>query len=212
GNALQAEEDARNIRFNTFVVIIGVYLLLAIPFRSYFKPLIVMFVIPFGIVGAVLGHVVMDWILMALYETSVTVNLYSRLGFLALSGVVVNDSLVLVHYINSRVKAGDPLLEAIKKAGVRRFRPILLTSITTFVGLLPLMFNQSTQARIMIPMAISLGWGVLFATFITLILVPVNTLIFDDIGRGLKAYWRWQTNRPKEVEPPRDIGLDIPKA
>ncbi|MDG2169812.1 MAG: efflux RND transporter permease subunit [Opitutales bacterium] len=205
GDALQAEEDAKNIRFNTFVVIIGVYILLAIPFRSYFKPLIVMFVIPFGIVGAVLGHVIMDWVLMALYETSVTVNLYSQLGFLALSGVVVNDSLVLVHYINNRLKAGDPLIDAISKAGVRRFRPILLTSITTFVGLLPLMFNQSTQARTMIPMAISLGWGVLFATFITLILVPVNTLIFDDLRRGFSAYWRWQTGKPKEVEPTGEI-------
>ena len=159
------------------------------------KPFIVMFVIPFGIVGAILGHAVMDWILGTFFDGSVTVNLYSRLGFLALSGVVVNDSLVLVHYINARVQEGDPLIEAIRKAGVRRFRPILLTSLTTFVGLLPLMLNQSTQARTMIPMAISLGWGVLFATFITLILVPVNTLIMDDFKRGLHAYWRWQTNR-----------------
>ena len=201
GDAKQAAEDAANIRFNTFVVLIGVYLLLAIPFRSYVKPFIVMFVIPFGIVGAVLGHVVMDWVLGALFDGNVTVNLYSRLGFLALSGVVVNDSLVLVHYINTRLKAGDELVVAVRKAGVRRFRPILLTSLTTFVGLLPLMFNQSTQARTMIPMAISLGWGVLFATFITLILVPVNTLILDDLTRMWKSYWRWQTGKAKEIEP-----------
>lgn len=208
GDARQAEEDARNIRFNTIVVLIGVYLLLAIPFRSYAKPFIVMFVIPFGIVGAVLGHVVMDWILGALFDGSVTVNLYSRLGFLALSGVVVNDSLVLIHYINVRVKAGDPLGDAIRKAGVRRFRPILLTSITTFAGLLPLMFNQSTQSRTMIPMAISLGWGVLFATFITLILVPVNTLILDDFSRMFKAYWRWQTGKSKDPVPAGEIGVN----
>jgi multidrug efflux pump subunit AcrB len=199
GNARQAEEDARNIRFNTIVVIIGVYLLLAIPFRSYTKPFIVMFVIPFGIVGAILGHAIMDFILGVLYDESVTVNIYSRLGFLALSGVVVNDSLVLVHYINTKLKQGDPLGVAVRKAGVRRFRPILLTSLTTFAGLLPLMFSQSTQAKTMIPMAVSLGWGVLFATFVTLLLVPVNTLIFDDIKRGLQAYWRWQTNKPAPI-------------
>ncbi|MCB1120822.1 MAG: efflux RND transporter permease subunit [Verrucomicrobiae bacterium] len=203
GNARQAEEDAANIRFNTFVVLIGVYLLLAIPFRSYVKPLVVMFVIPFGIVGAVLGHAIMDWILGFLFDESVTVNIYSRLGFLALSGVVVNDSLVLVHYINMRLKKGDELWEAIRKSGVHRFRPILLTSITTFAGLLPLMFNQSTQARTMIPMAISLGWGVLFATVITLILVPVNTLILDDLKRIFQAYWRWQTN--SKVEPEGEV-------
>lgn len=198
GNARQAEEDAKNIRFNTIVVIIGIYLLLAIPFRSYVKPLIVMFVIPFGIVGAILGHAIMDWIVGILYDESVTVNLYSRLGFLALSGVVVNDSLVLVHYIQSRVKEGEGLQQAIRQAGVRRFRPILLTSLTTFTGLLPLMFNQSTQARTMIPMAISLGWGILFATFITLILVPVNTLILEDIRGLFRAYWRWQTHADKK--------------
>ena len=193
GNAKQVEEDNRNIRFSTIIVIVGVYILLAIPFRSYTKPLIVMTVIPFGIVGAILGHAIMDWILGVLWDDNVTVNVMSRLGFLALSGVVVNDSLVLVHTINARVEAGDSLQEAVRSAGVRRFRPILLTSLTTFAGLLPLMFEQSPQAKFMTPMAISLGWGVLFATFITLILIPVNTLILDDMRRGFGAYWRWQT-------------------
>jgi multidrug efflux pump subunit AcrB len=210
GNAKQAAEDAKNIRFNTIVVLIGVYLLLAIPFRSYVKPFIVMFVIPFGIVGAILGHAVMDFVLGILFGGSVTVNLYSRLGFLALSGVVVNDSLVLVHYINARINEGDTVNVAIRKAGVRRFRPILLTSLTTFVGLLPLMLSQSTQARTMIPMAISLGWGVLFATFITLILVPVNTLILEDVKRGLRAYWRWQTKQPKPSIEEGELGLKAP--
>ena len=194
GRAQQAEEDSRNIRFNTFIVIIGLYVLLAIPLRSYIQPLIVMAVIPFGIVGAVLGHVIMDWILTSFTGDGVTINLYSRLGFLALSGVVVNDSLIMVHFINTRLKLGDTLKSAVRLAGARRFRPILLTSLTTFAGLLPLMFEQSRQARYMIPMAISLAWGVLFATVITLLLVPVNTLILEDIKRGLKRYWRWQTN------------------
>ncbi len=205
GNARQAEEDARNIRFNTTLVLIGVYVLLAIPLGSYVKPFIVMAVIPFGIVGAVMGHVVMDWILVAIWGDGVTVNLMSRLGFLALSGVVVNDSLIMVHFIGKRVKAGDPLAEAVRSAGVRRFRPILLTSLTTFAGLLPLMFEQSPQSKYMIPMAISLGWGVIFATGITLLLVPVNSMILDDIRRGLRKYWRWQVNAPKETEAEEEV-------
>jgi len=201
GNARQAEEDARNIRFNTMLVLIGVYVLLAIPFRSYVKPFVVMSVIPFGIVGAILGHVVMDWILVFFWGDGVTVNIMSRLGFLALSGVVVNDSLLMVHFISERVKQGDSIGKAVRTAGVRRFRPILLTSLTTFAGLLPLMFEQSPQSKFMIPMAISLGWGVMFATVITLFLVPVNSLILDDLKRAFGAYWRWQINAPKTSEP-----------
>lgn len=199
GNARQAEEDARNIRFNTMLVIIGVYVLLAIPLRSYVKPFIVMSVIPFGIVGAVLGHVIMDWILATIWGGGVTVNIMSRLGFLALSGVVVNDSLIMVHFINARVKAGDSLSVAVRAAGVRRFRPILLTSLTTFAGLLPLMFEQSQGSKFMIPMAISLGWGVVFATVITLILVPINALILDDFKKMFRTYWRWQVNAPQPI-------------
>ena len=117
-----------------------------------------MAVIPFGIVGAILGHVIMDWILGAIWDDGVTVNIMSQLGFLALSGVVVNDSLIMVHFISTRVKEGVKLGEAVRAAGVRRFRPILLTSMTTFAGLLPLMFEQSRGSKFMIPMAISLGW------------------------------------------------------
>jgi len=203
GNARQQEEDARNIRFNTILVILGVYVLLAIPFKSYVKPFVVMAVIPFGIVGAILGHVIMDWILGAIWDDGVTVNIMSQLGFLALSGVVVNDSLIMVHFISARVKEGVKLGEAVRAAGVRRFRPILLTSMTTFAGLLPLMFEQSRGSKFMISMAISLGWGVVFATVITLILVPVNTLILDDLKRLFRAYWRWQTNTEKAPEPER---------
>lgn len=194
GYAQQREEDGRNIRFNTMLVIIGLYILLAIPFRSYAKPFIVMAVIPFGIVGAILGHVIMDFILGILFDDTVTINIYSRLGILALSGVVVNDSLIMVHFINDKVKGGERLIDSVKMAGVRRFRPILLTSLTTFAGLSPLMFEQSAQAKYMVPMAISLAWGVIFATFITLLLVPINTLILNDIKQGAKRYWRWQTN------------------
>ena len=188
----QMEEDNKNIKFYSLLVLLGLYVLLAIPFRSYAKPFVVMIIIPFGLVGAILGHMIMDWFLGVFWDENVTFNLMSKLGFLALSGVVVNDSLILVHFINTRLQAGDSLKTAVRTAGVRRFRPILLTSLTTFAGLLPLMLEQSRQAKHMIPMAISLAWGVLFATFIALLLVPVNMLILEDMKRGLKAYWRWQ--------------------
>jgi multidrug efflux pump subunit AcrB len=103
---------------------------------------------------------------------------------MALSGVVVNDSLVMVHFMNSKVKEGMPLAEAVRLAGVRRFRPILLTSMTTFFGLLPLMFEDSPQAAFLVPMAISLGWGIAFATAITLVLVPVLVLVYNDLQQG----------------------------
>ena len=193
GNAQQAQEDGQKIRFYTILVLALIYILLAIPLRSYFQPFIVMSVIPFGIVGAIFGHMIMD----ALRDYPITLNLMSVLGFLALGGVVVNDSLVMVHYINMKRGEGMVMLDAVRSAGARRFRPILLTSLTTFFGLLPLMFETSRQARWMIPMAISLGWGILFATFITLFLVPVNTLIQDDFKKIISRYWRWQTGDGK---------------
>ena len=146
----------------------------------------------------------MDWLLIAFWGDGVTVNIMSRLGFLALSGVVVNDSLIMVHFISEAVKRGESIGDAARAAGVRRFRPILLTSLTTFAGLLPLMFAQSPQSKFMIPMAISLGWGVVFATVITLFLVPVNSLILNDLKRGCRAYWRWQVNGPSKTSESRE--------
>jgi multidrug efflux pump subunit AcrB len=130
----------------------------------------VMCVIPFGVVGAILGHLLM----------AMTLSIMSIMGMLALSGVVVNDSLVLVDYINRRRREGVALTDAVRNAGVARFRAVLLTSLTTFAGLMPLIFEKSTQAQFLIPMAVSLGFGILFATFITLLLIPVNYLILED--------------------------------
>jgi multidrug efflux pump subunit AcrB len=130
-----------------------------------------MSIIPFGMIGAVIGH----WIM------SMPLTIMSLLGMLALIGVVVNDSLVLVDFINKKRNEGGELMEAVLTAGAARFRPVMLTSLTTFIGLMPLLFEQSTQAQFLIPMAVSLGFGILFATFITLILVPVNYLIVERI-------------------------------
>jgi multidrug efflux pump subunit AcrB len=150
-----------------------IYVLLAIPLRSYLQPLIIMSVIPFGTVGAILGHYLLGW----------DVVFFSVLGMVALSGVVVNASLVMVHTINTHREKGLPFGEAIRTASILRFRPIVLTTATTFLGLLPLMFETAVPAMPMIPMAISLGFGVLYASIMTLILVPVGYVILDDLIR-----------------------------
>lgn len=167
----------------TILVLFVIYGLLAIPFRSYLQPFIVMAVIPFGLIGAVGGHLLLGKDL----------SILSILGMVALTGVVVNDSLVLVDYINRRRREGILLSEAVNTAGAARFRAIMLTSLTTFVGLAPVMLETSLQAQFLIPMSISLAFGVLFATFITLLLVPALYLILEDavrlLQRGLHLTW-----------------------
>jgi multidrug efflux pump subunit AcrB len=178
GEARDQAESTNSLTAGAIGLTILIYILLAIPFKSYSQPIIVMSVIPFGLVGAVIGH----WIM------GMDLTLLSFMGMLALSGVVVNDSLVLVDYINQKRKAGMSLKEAVYTAGGRRFRPVLLTSLTTFAGLVPLLFEKSTQAQFLIPMAISLGFGILFATLITLFIVPINYLILEDIKDYMRRY------------------------
>ncbi|MDF1552682.1 MAG: efflux RND transporter permease subunit, partial [Deferrisomatales bacterium] len=157
------------------IALLAIYALLAIPFRSYLQPLIVMAAIPYGIVGAVGGHVLMG----------LPMTILSMFGIVALSGVVVNDSLVMIDYINRAREGGTPLHEAVMEAGGQRFRPILLTTLTTFFGLLPMILEKSVQAQFLIPMAISLGFGVMVATAITLVLVPASYTILEDFTRLL---------------------------
>ena len=152
--------------------LIVIYALLAIPFRSYIQPMIVMSAIPFGAVGAIIGHLLMGY----------NLSLVSVMGIIALGGVVVNDALVMIDYANARRREGVSAFEAMISAGVRRFRPIMLTTVTTFGGLAPMIFETSRQARFLIPMALSLGYGILFATAITLLLVPSLYIIIDDIS------------------------------
>jgi multidrug efflux pump subunit AcrB len=150
------------------IALLGIFALMAIPFRSYVQPLLVMSAIPFGIVGAIGGHLV----------TGHDLSMLSILGIIALSGVVVNDSLVLVDFVNRELRAGAGLLDAVMAAGVARFRAVILTSVTTFAGLTPLMLERSVQAQFMVPMAVSLAFGVMFATAITLLLVPCLFALF----------------------------------
>jgi multidrug efflux pump subunit AcrB len=175
GEQREQAESLGSLRSGAIIALLVIFVLLAIPFGSYFQPLIIMSAIPFGIVGAILGHVVMG------YEMS----LMSLMGIVALSGIVVNDSLVLIVAINEFREEGQDLLEAVRNGGMRRFRPILLTSLTTFFGLAPMVAETSVQARFLIPMAISLAFGVMFATFIILLLVPCLYLILEDVWTTL---------------------------
>ena len=170
---VQAEQQDAigGLRVGFAVALFAIFALLAIPLKSYIHPLIIMGAIPFGIVGAVWGHMLMGE----------DVTMISLFGLVALTGVVVNDSLLMVVFINRNRELHVDLATAVREAGVARFRPILLTSLTTFFGLVPLMLTQSFDAAFMVPMAISLAFGVLFATFITLVLVPTAYLILDDI-------------------------------
>jgi multidrug efflux pump subunit AcrB len=161
------------------IALFVIFALLAIPLKSYSQPLVIMCVIPFALVGAIWGHVIMKG-----FGLVSGLAMMSVMGFIAASGVVVNSSLVLVHNLNARREAGLPVAEAVLEAAVSRCRPIILTSLTTFVGLSPLMLNRSVQAQFLVPMAVSLAFGVLFATAVTLLVVPSVYLILEDI-RGL---------------------------
>ncbi len=156
---------------NYGVALVLIYVLLAVPLRSDSQPLIIMAVIPFGLVGAIGGHLLMR----------MNLSMMSVFGVVALSGVVVNSSLVLVHYVNQRRREGRPLELAVRDAGIARFRPIVLTSLTTFAGLTPLLLEGSVSAQFLIPMATSLGFGVLFSTVISLILVPTGYVVLEDL-------------------------------
>jgi multidrug efflux pump subunit AcrB len=189
GLAEEEEKMAVSLQIGFAMALFGIYTLLAIPTRSYLQPLIIMGVIPFGVIGAIVGH----WI------TGYPMSMMSVMGVVALSGVVVNDSLLLVDFANKAVAAGQSRYEAITQACIRRFRAILLTSLTTFIGLAPMLLERSTQAKVMIPMAVSLAFGIVFATVITLLLVPSLYMMLEDMNR----WW----NRRQE----RDLALPLPQ-
>jgi len=191
GEKKEQEESDSGLAQAGGICLFVIYALLAIPFRSYLQPFLIMSVIPFGLIGAVLGH----------FLFGLPLSQLSHFGLVALTGVVINDSLVLVHYVNQRAKE-TTLLEATRLAGMARFRAILLTSLTTFVGLLPILFERSLQAQFLKPMAIAIGFGVLFATFITLLMVPCLYLILEDlkkIGTAVLSKLGIITNAPIEA-------------
>jgi len=172
GGTSQMETDLKErLKITAALGLFAIYALMAIPLKSYTQPLIIMGVIPFGMIGAMIGHLIVGIPFSAL----------SAFGIIALAGVVVNDSLIMVDFVNKSVAEGTEITEAAKQAGLARFRAILLTSLTTFFGLLPILLETSLTAQIVLPMAISLGFGILFATVITLILIPCLYIILDDL-------------------------------
>ena len=192
GEEKERKDSLGSMRKGFMLAILVIYTLLAVPFRSYLQPLIIMSAIPFGFVGAVLGHLIMGF----------NLSILSIFGAVALTGVVVNDSLLLINTINKKREEGMETWHAVIEAGQRRFRPIVLTSLTTSLGLTPIILEKSMQAQFLIPMAISLGFGVLFATLITLLLVPSLYIILEDI---IKLF-RKDDNRKPEVNATESTG------
>ncbi|WP_025819284.1 efflux RND transporter permease subunit [Shewanella marina] len=178
-----AEEAATMISLaqGFFFALFTIYALMAVPLKSYSQPLIIMSVIPFGIIGAIIGHLVLG----------LSMSILSLCGIVALAGVVVNDSLVLVDFVNKARLEGQSLKEAAINSGCMRFRAIILTSLTTFVGLAPIMLEKSLQAQIVIPMATSLAFGILFSTVVTLILVPILYIILNDLKQIGSRFFNW---------------------
>jgi len=169
GDQEEIAHSVSRLELGTWFALAGIYILLAIAFKSYSQPLVIMAIIPFGAVGAILGHMVLGFGL----------SVVSLMGMLALAGVVVNDSLILVEYANNKLEQGHCALDSIKEACRRRIRPILLTTITTFFGLAPMVFETSRQAQFVVPMAVSLGFGILFTTLVCLLVLPSLYLIIN---------------------------------
>ncbi|HBJ27658.1 efflux RND transporter permease subunit, partial [Cobetia sp.] len=190
GRQEETADNLGSLQVSLLLTLAALYLLLALPFRSYLQPLLVMTAIPFGLIGAVIGHQLMGYGL----------SVISLMGMLALSGIVINDALVLIDYANRQRLAGATAREAIIMAATRRLRPILLTTLTTFFGLAPMIFETSRQARFMIPMAVSIGFGILFATVILLILVPSLYLLLEDLQHNLRRLLGLPPRTPRHEE------------
>jgi multidrug efflux pump subunit AcrB len=171
GEEKRREESVNSLWRGYILALMGMYLLLATQFRSYVQPVAIMLAIPFGLVGAIIGHLLLG----------LDITLMSLFGIVALSGIVVNDSLILIDFINRAIRDGMPLEEAVQASGKARFRPVILTSLTTIAGLMPLLLERSFQAQFLIPMAVSISFGLLVATGLTLLLVPALYLIINDM-------------------------------
>ncbi len=181
GYVAEAQDARRQTILGAILLLLTLYGMLSIPLKSITQPFFVMLAVPFAIIGALLGHIFME----------MTPSYLSIFGILALAGICINDTLVMVDYVNRRLREGESLQVAALAAGAKRFRPIMLTSVTTFAGLMPLMMDRSLQAQFLIPMAVSLAFGVMFATAVTLYLVPCSLLAGQDVRNVVAAIWRW---------------------
>jgi multidrug efflux pump subunit AcrB len=181
GYLAEHEETNNRIIFGAIAILLALYILLVIPFKSLLQPFYILLAIPFGVIGALLGHLIMD----------VVPSFLSAFGILAVAGIVVNNAIVMIDFINQHRAAGMSRFDAVVGAGTKRFRPIMLTSLTTFVGLVPTMIDKSVQGQFLIPMAVSLAFGILFSTVITLFLIPSFYLITESWLDRWKAFWAW---------------------
>ena len=191
GASLEEMELIRNLSVASVAALFLIYALIAIPLHSYSQPLIIMSVIPFGLIGAVVGHIIMGK----------AISMFSLFGLIALAGVVVNDSLIMVDFINKARLAGVPVKEAVIQSGTQRFRAVIVTSLTTAAGLMPIMLEKSVQAQFVQPMAISLSFGIIFATVITLFLVPSLYVLQQDFTRTLRDAKNLLLGRDAESTP-----------
>ncbi|MCS6127406.1 efflux RND transporter permease subunit [Shewanella baltica] len=192
GGSLDEQNAMVGLMQGFFFALFTIYALMAIPLKSYSQPLIIMSVIPFGIIGALFGHLIQG----------LAMSVLSLCGIVALAGVVVNDSLILVDFVNRAREQGLSVRQAAVDSGCYRFRAIILTSLTTFVGLVPIILERSLQAQIVIPMATSLAFGILFSTVVTLILVPLLYIILDDVSRSSSRFfnWWWQPKKTNDED------------
>jgi multidrug efflux pump subunit AcrB len=198
GQAEQTAESIEGLIIGLIIALVAMFALLTLEFRSYVQPLLILVIIPFGFVGAVVGHLVLH----------LPLTLFSLFGLVALTGVVVNDSIVLIDFINHRVRDNLPLKEALIDAGGRRLRAVLLTSLTTIAGLLPIMLERSLQAQVVIPMATSLAFGLLFTTVLVLFLVPTFYYLYARLmGIGADAVQKHPASVPPPV-PHRHLELE----
>ena len=190
GSSQDQVEFIAKIMMASVVALFLIYALIAIPLHSYAQPLIIMSVIPFGVIGAVIGHIIMGR----------AISMFSMFGLIALAGVVVNDSLIMVDYMNKARAKGATVRDAVIESGTARFRAIILTSFTTAAGLLPIMFESSPQAQAVIPTAISIGYGIIFATIITLFLIPALYMLLEDFFSRSRQFKNWLLDRPVEIQ------------
>jgi len=186
GASQETEDFFRNLTVASIAALFLIYALIAIPLHSYSQPLIIMSVIPFGLIGAVVGHMVLGK----------AISMFSLFGLVALSGVVVNDSLIRIDFVNKARQKGMALKQAVIEAGTKRFRAIILTSFTTAAGLMPIMFESSVQAQYLMPMAISMSFGIIFATFITLFLIPLLYVLQQDGFARMRQFKNWLLDLP----------------
>lgn len=193
GYLAEHEETNHRIIIGALAILIALYVLLVIPFKSLLQPFYILLAIPFGVIGALLGHMIMG----------VTPSFLSAFGILAVAGIVVNNAIVLIDFINQHLAAGESRFDAVVGAGTKRFRPIMLTSLTTFVGLVPTMLDKSVQGQFLIPMAVSLAFGILFSTVITLFLIPSFFLITESSIDRLKRFWAWYLGREQTAQQPQ---------